>query len=216
MDPTPLERAIRSAKHVDQRVADVVLGVPRHEFVPDSMRVYARENRALPIGSGQTISQPSLVAVMVSLLNLHPDHTDLVLDVGCGSGYTSAILSKLAVRVVAVERIPSLAEDCANRLKRLNFNNINVVTALHDTLGYPEDAPYDAILVSAGAPEAPAALCRQLVPGGRMVIPIGDRLSQRIAVVRRGDQPTDLQTDYYQSCRFVPLIGPGAWPLGAD
>ena len=186
--------------------------VPREEFIKETMRAYAYHNRALPIGFEQTISQPSLVAVMISLMNLTPDMTGCVLDVGCGSGYTSAVLSKLAARVVAVERIPSLAEDCANRLKRLNFNNINVVTALRDTLGYPEDAPYDAILVSAGAPEAPAALCHQLAPGGRMVIPIGDRTSQRIAVVRRGDEPTDFQTDYYQSCRFVPLIGPGAWP----
>lgn len=211
-----LERAVRSANHVDERVADALLEVPRDQFVPNSMRSHACEDQALPIGSEQSISQPSLVAVMVSLLNLNPDRTDLVLDVGCGSGYTSAILSKLSGRVVAVERIDSLAAECANRLKRLRFNNVDVVTAPRNTLGYPERAPYNAILVSAGAPDAPESLCRQLVPRGRMVLPIGDRTHQQLAVVERGEQLGDLKTSFYQSCRFVPLIGPGAWPAEGE
>ena len=216
MTTQSLERAVRTAKHVEQRVADALLAVPREEFVPESMREYAYDNRALPIGSRQTISQPSLVAVMVSLMNLKPDLTDCVLDVGCGSGYTSAILSKLAARVVAVERIPSLAGECVDRLNRLGFNNVDVVAAPEDTLGYPERAPFDAILVSAGAPVAPDSLCQQLAHGGRMVIPIGDRFDQRLAVVHRGDQLGDFKTDFYQSCHFVPLIGPGAWPAEGD
>ena len=207
-----LERAVRSANHVDERVADAVLEVPRDQFVPNSMRSHACEDQALPIGSGQSISQPSLVAVMVSLLTLKPDRTDLVLDVGCGSGYTSAVLSKLSSCVVAVERIDSLAAECAARLKRLNFNNVDVVAAPCHTLGYPERAPYNAILVSAGAPDTPESLCRQLAPRGRMVLPIGDRTHQQLVVVQRGERPGDVETNFYQSCRFVPLIGPGAWP----
>ena len=206
-----LDRIIRTTPGVSETVATAMLEVPRHRFVPESMQEYAYVDSALPIGQGQTISQPSLVAVMISLLQIEPGMTAPVLDVGCGSGYTSAILSRIASKVIAVERVESLATECATRLRKLNFKNVEVVSALDDELGYPERAPYDAILVSAGAPNIPNSLTQQLAPNSRLVIPTGDRAAQRVTAVERQGESNDFATTYHQDCRFVPLIGPDAW-----
>ena len=206
-----LSQIVRSTAGVSDTVASALLEVPRLRFIPKSMQEHAFVDGALPIGESQTISQPSLVAVMISLLQIEPGRTGKVLDVGCGSGYTSAILSKLASHVVAVERIESLATLCDSRLKQLGFTNVEVVLAKDDELGHSDGAPYDAILVSAGAPYVPPSLSQQLAPDSRMVIPVGDRTAQRLAVVTRQGTSDEFVTTYHQGCRFVPLIGPDAW-----
>ena len=210
--PRSFERALSAVKGVDPRVVDAMLRVPREHFAPSVSRLTAYDDNALPIGGSQTISQPSLVALMISLLQLPDDRSATVLDVGSGSGYTSAILSRLAKRVVAVERVERLLEQSADRLHRLGYLNIDVVPADPRRLGFPERAPFDAILVSAGAPSVPGALLEQLAPGGMMVVPVGDRSSQQLAVVHRSVVHREFTTEYFNKCRFVPLIGPGAWP----
>ncbi len=203
-----IERAMRSRRDINPRVADIVLSVPRQEFVSARDRGQAKVDRALSIGKGQTISQPSLVAHMISELRLKDEHAR-VLDVGCGSGYQAAILSQLAERVVTVERIAELAEAAAERLSRLGCHNIDVVLASDDVLGYPLAAPYDAIIVGASAPKVPQSLVSQLKIGARMIIPIGPSRQQRLAIVTRTRDDFDVQ--YGVSCVFVPLIGPEAW-----
>ena len=220
-DPIPAEvsEQARFAEYLLARdgvrddVIDAMLAVPRHEFVQAKLRADAYEDIPLPIGNHGTISQPSLVAKMISMLEIGAGKAGTVLDVGSGSGYTSAILASLADHVVAVERVEALANQCAARLNRLGFTNIDVVNAKDDVLGYPDYAPYDAILVSAGAPDVPASLAAQLATGARMVIPIGERRSQRLATAtKHGDGPDQFNTTYSSDCRFVPLIGPEAWP----
>ena len=205
---TEIETAMRSRRDIDPRVIDAVLSVPREEFVnPDDLR-RAQSDRALSIGKGQTISQPSLVAHMISELRLTGNHSR-VLDVGCGSGYQAAILSRLVRQVVSVERIADLADAADERLSRLGYENIDVMLATDDTLGYPVAAPYDAIIVGASAPEVPSSLVSQLKIGARMVIPIGAGRQQRLAIVTRTQH--DYEVRYGVSCVFVPLIGPEAW-----
>ena len=210
--PRSFERALSAVKGVDPRVVDAMLRVPREHFAPSVSRLTAYDDNALPIGGSQTISQPSLVALMISLLQLPDDRSATVLDVGSGSGYTSAILSRLAEHVVAVERVERLLEQSADRLHRLGYLNIDVVPADPRRLGLPERAPFDAILVSAGAPSVPGTLLEQLAPGGMMVVPVGDRSSQQLAVVHRSVTHREFTTENSSKCRFVPLIGPGAWP----
>ena len=213
-DPTRIEfeNALRTSDDVTEQVVKAMLAVPREEFVDARFLADAYDDRPLPIGHRGTISQPSLVATMVSLLDLHNREAESVLDVGSGSGYTSAILAMLAKRVTAVERVDSLATQCEARLKRLGFNNVDVVIASEGILGFPERAPYDAILVSAGAPDVPKSLSEQLAPGARMVIPVGALHAQKIATVQRNLLPNDFTTTISTECRFVPLIGPDAWP----
>ena len=203
-----LEYALRSRRDIDPRVRDAVLNVPREEFVSPQDRNRAREDRALSIGLGQTISQPSLVAHVVSELRI-PRTTATVLDVGCGSGYQAAILSMLANQVITVERIAELADAARSRLTRLGYRNVEVVLASEDTLGHPAGAPYDAIIVGASVPDVPLSLVRQLKLDGRLVIPVGPRRRQRIATVTRNRVDFDVQ--YGVECVFVPLIGPEAW-----
>ena len=145
---------------------------------------------------------------MISELRLKDDSAR-VLDVGCGSGYQAAILSLLAQRVISVERIPDLADAAGGRLSRLGYDNVSVVTASGDTLGYPIAAPYDAIIVGASAPEVPSSLVSQLKIGARLVIPIGASRQQRLAIVTRTEDDYDVR--FSVSCVFVPLIGPEAW-----
>ena len=203
-----LERALRTRRDIDERVLNAMLNVPRHEFVLPSDLTRAAEDRALSIGSGQTISQPSLVGHMISKLNL-PAAGARVLDLGCGSGYQAAILSHLADEVFTVERIGELAEAAKSRLSRLGYANVHVEHASADVLGYPSAAPYDGIIVGAGVPKIPKSLIDQLKLGARMIIPVGTKTRQRVTTATR--KRTHVATDYGLECVFVPLIGPDAW-----
>ncbi|MBI2965126.1 MAG: protein-L-isoaspartate(D-aspartate) O-methyltransferase [Chloroflexi bacterium] len=192
----------------DERVIDAIARVPREEFVAPELRAQAYDDRALPAGSGQTISQPFIVATMTSAASVHS--TDRVLDVGTGTGYQAAVLSLIARKVVSVERVPWLAVTATERLRRLGYENVAIHLAKDDVLGWPDDAPYDAIVVAAGAPKVPEALIEQLAPGGRMVIPVGEPTRQELLVVRKAADGTWTSTDL-GPCAFVPLIGPGGW-----
>src|SRR3954465_5121263 len=191
----------------DARVLDAMRRVPRDAFVPPESHPAAYADRALPIGSGQTISQPYMVAVMTEALRL--TGSERVLDVGTGSGYQSAVLSRLAPRVITVERRPELAESARATLVTLGYTNVTVIAG-DGTLGSPEHAPFDAIVVGAGAPRVPAALKAQLaLDGGRLVIPVGRREYQTLHIVMR-DGDRYLET-LGSDCVFVPLIGAEGW-----
>ena len=191
----------------DLRVLDAFARVPRERFVPDDLRLFAYENRPLPIGYGQTISQPLIVALMTEALQLTGD--EKVLEVGSGSGYQAALLSLLAAEVVSVERIVPLAERAAATLAELGYHNVQVRVA-GEALGWPQEAPYDAIVVTAASPEVPRELLDQLALGGRLVIPVGGRDLQEL--VRIVKTPAGAQRHNLGPCRFVPLLGKGAWP----
>jgi protein-L-isoaspartate(D-aspartate) O-methyltransferase len=175
------DRATMVARHLASRhIADeLVLAamgtVPREDFLPDSLADFAYEDSALPIEAGQTISQPYVVARMIELLELQP--TDKVLEIGAGSGYAAAVLSRIASKVYAIERHKVLADQARTRLKNLGYTNVEIIHA-DGTLGWPDQAPYHAILISAGAPKVPEALKLQLTLGGRMVIPVGRDVHQ--------------------------------------
>lgn len=191
----------------DGRVLEAMRNVPREEFVEADARSAAYENRPLPIGYGQTISQPLIVAMMVQALLLKGD--EKVLEVGTGSGYQAAILSLLARQVVTVERLPELADAAAKRLNRLGYANVDV-HVVDDVLGWPEDGPYDAIVVAAAAPEVPLSLLNQLSQGGRLVIPVGGRNTQELVQIVKTAEGA--QRHNLGPCRFVPLLGRSAWP----
>jgi len=188
------------------RVLDAMRSVPRHAFLPDRLRGQAYTDQALPIGEGQTISQPYIVACMLAALQ--PTGKGRALDVGSGSGYQTALLSRLYEEVIGVERVVTLAEGAARRLEELGCANVRIVVA-DGTLGYEEGAPYDAIVVGAGAPEVPQPLVTQLAPGGRLVIPVGDRYLQRITTVTKGAHGAT--TEEGIGCVFVPLLGEHGW-----
>lgn len=189
-----------------RRVLDAIARVPREQFVPEELRVHAYDNRPLPIGYGQTISQPLIVALMTQALELVGD--ERVLEVGTGSGYQAALLSHLAGEVFSVERVAQLAQRAQRILGELEFSNVRVRVA-SDTLGWPEEAPYDAIIVTAGAPRVPQELLEQLAAGGRLVIPVGSRdLQELVRVVGGPEGPVMTNLG---PCRFVPLVGGGAW-----
>ena len=182
--------------------------VPRERFVPESARTHACSDHALAIGHGQTISQPYMVAVMTQALEL--EGGERVLEVGTGSGYQCAVLAELASEVFSVERIPELAEVARALLAELGYGNVRI-RAGDGTLGWPEEAPFDAIVVTAAAPETPPSLLAQLSPaGGRLVVPVGDRELQHLAVVER--HGTEYVTRASIACRFVPLVGEQGWP----
>ncbi len=196
-----LEREI-----VDKRVIEAMRRVPREDFVAPELYHAAYDNRPLSIGFGQTISQPFIVALMVQALELRG--YEKVLELGTGSGYEAAVLAELAAKVVTVEVIPELAESAKKVLDKLGYTNIEVHIA-EKTLGWPEGAPYDAIIVSAGAPTVPDVLLEQLAWNGRMVIPVGSRWQQdllKITKLKKGNRVENLG-----GCFFVPLIGEGAW-----
>jgi len=195
-----------SQKIQDKRVIEAMKRVPREAFVPPEHYHAAYEDRPLSIGFGQTISQPFIVALMVQALELKKN--ERVLELGAGSGYEAAILAELAKQVVTVEIIPELAKSAKKVLERLGYSNIEVHIGIR-TLGWPEGAPYSAIIVSAGAPHIPQALLEQLAFGGRLVIPVGSRWQQDLIKVtknKRGNKVENLG-----SCYFVPLIGEDAW-----
>jgi protein-L-isoaspartate(D-aspartate) O-methyltransferase len=192
----------------DERVLSAFARVPRERFVPLELVDQAYEDRALPIGEGQTISQPTMVAIMLEALELAGD--ERVLEVGTGSGYQAALLSLLAREVITVERIPELAATAANRLQMLGYDNVRVVVAGQE-LGWPEGAPYDGIVVAAGAPEPPPSLVEQLAPGGRLVVPAGAMRAQQLVRVTKREFGVTLER--LGACRFVPLIhADEGWP----
>lgn len=187
----------------DERVLEAMKRVPRHLFVPEAERAAAYEDCALPIGNGQTISQPYIVALMTQQLKLRP--TDRVLEIGTGSGYQTAILCAIAREVFSIERDPELAQAAARNLAQIGCHNVELYVG-DGSQGLPDMAPFDAILVAAGAPEVPAPLLAQLSPeGGRLVIPVGRQRGQRLELhVRDGDRWSKREL---AAVRFVPLIG---------
>jgi protein-L-isoaspartate(D-aspartate) O-methyltransferase len=190
----------------DQRVLAAMSRIPRELFVPPEGRPWAYEDRPLPIGGEQTISQPYIIALMTEALELTGRET--VLELGTGSGYQTAILAELAGQVVTVERLPALANSAREVLKSLGYTNIEIHMA-GETLGWEQGAPYDAILVTAGAPVVPADLLSQLAYGGRMIIPVGSRYMQELYKVTKRKDGNIIQN--LGGCRFVSLIGKNAW-----
>ena len=186
----------------DERVLAAMVRVPRELFVPGEDRERAYADQALPIGHGQTISQPFMVATICAALELRGG--ERVLDVGTGSGYQAAVLAELAAEVVTIERVAELAASARERLASAGYGRIEVRVG-DGTLGVPERAPYDAIAVAAAAPAVPESLYDQLVPGGRVVVPVGSRADQRLEIVVRG--PDGPQRRASVACRFVPLVG---------
>ena len=189
---------------------DAVARVPRELFVPEEIRRRAYDDNALPIAHGQTISQPTVVALMLTALELR--RTDRALEVGTGSGYQAALLAELVDRVVTAERIPALADSARDRLASLGYDRVSVVVA-EDAIGWEPGAPYHAIVVAAAAPKLLRGLMEQLAVGGRLVMPVGSLESQQLMKVTRSDDGFSVQT--LGACRFIPLIGEEAWPESA-
>ena len=185
----------------DLRVLAAMREVPRHEFVFESLQGDAYEDHPLPIGAGQTISQPYIVAIMLKHLDLQA--TDRILEVGTGSGYVAALLSRMCAEVYSMERHPQLAGSAESTLRQLGYSNVKI-TVGDGTQGWPEYAPYDAILVSAATAEMPPALFAQLREGGRMIVPVGSFISQELQLIRKvGGQ---VMAELLEGCRFVPLV----------
>lgn len=205
---------LRARRLTDERVLEAMAKVPRHLFVPQSQRRWAYDDGPLPIGFGQTISQPYMVARMTELLHLAP--TDRVLEVGTGSGYQAAILAELAAEVWTIERHAELARRAADLLQELGYGNVRVITG-DGSLGYPEAAPYDAIVVTAGAPAVPRSLRDQLGENGRMVIPVTEGYNEDLRLIERVAAPeSDPEACFRElsilACTFVPLIGKEGYP----
>ena len=201
-----VERQLRKRGLTDQRVLAAMLAVPRHEFLPPELAAGAYTDRPLPIGHGQTISQPFMVAAMAEALRLAGN--ERVLEIGGGSGYQAAVLSLLAREIHTIEMHQDLAEATAERLKRLGYANVYVHTG-DGSLGLPEQAPFDAILVTASAPDVPPPLVQQLAERGRLVIPVGNSDEQRLFHIEK--HGTDLTKRAMYHCRFVPLVGRYGW-----
>ena len=204
-----VERQLRQRGIRDERVLAAMLSVPRHEFVPPESAGEAYDDRPLAIGQGQTISQPFMVAAMAEALGL--SGSERVLEIGAGSGYQAAVLALLAREVQTVETQEALAIACRERLRRLGYNNVSVHVG-DGTLGWPDQAPFDAIVVTAAAPEIPPPLVAQLAEGGRLLLPVGTADEQRLLrVEKRGGEHS---TRPLHHCRFVPLIGQYGWKTG--
>lgn len=197
-----IDHDLRARGIADERVLQAMLRLPRQEFVPAAYRAQSYEDHPLPIGEGQTISQPYIVAIMLEALSLKP--TDTVLEVGTGSGYVTALLGELVACVVSVERFPALAAGSRRVLSSLGYKNVNVVVG-DGSLGFAAGAPYDAILVSAATAAVPPALPTQLRPeGGRMIIPVGPTDSQQLQLLRVLEGRVVVTP--CGACRFVPLV----------
>lgn len=190
----------------DVRVLEAMRRVPRHLFVDSSTQHSAYDDMALPIGQGQTISQPYMVAVMTELLELHGD--ERVLEIGTGSGYQAAVLSELSKEVYTIERIASLAEEAGERFLALSYDNIHIKVG-DGSLGWPEEAAYDRIIITAASPKIPEPLLEQLSIGGILVIPVGSRFSQQLLKIKKNEY--GLSEEYHTPCVFVPLIGEYGW-----
>ena len=201
-----IEKQLRRRGIQDAAVLAAMAAVPRHEFVSEDVRAHAYDDLPLPIGSGQTISQPYIVAAMTTALHLQPG--DRVLEIGTGCGYHAAVLSRLAKEVFTIERRPELAASASARLVRLGYSNAHVHCG-DGTLGLPEFAPFDAILVAAAAPAVPKTLLAQLAEGGRIILPVGGAEHQELQLIEKhGDT---FPTKMLEGCRFVPLLGYHGW-----
>ena len=195
-------RQLRARDIVDENVLRAMQHVPRELFVPESERPRAYDDAALPIGAGQTISQPYMVARICEALEVRPEHR--VLDVGTGSGYQAAVLAELGAEVVTIERIPQLAEQARAHLAAAGYDRVEVRVG-DGTLGVADRAPFDGIAVAAAAPGLPETLYEQLRPGGRLVVPVGGPRAQRLEVIVRS--PEGPAVVHSVPCRFVPLVG---------
>ncbi len=202
-----VEDQLRRRGIADERVLAAMGKVPREQFVPKRQRRFAYDDSALSIGEGQTISQPYMVAKMLELLACWPEHR--VLEVGAGSGYQAALLGELAAEVYAIEIIETLAERARQVLSRLGYENVNIVVG-DGTLGYPEAAPYDRIIVAAAAPQVPPPLVEQLAEGGRLVAPVGSR-GMQTCIVGNKKEDGKLHIEKSIGCVFVPLVGEHGW-----
>jgi len=201
---TMVERHIAGEDISDSAVLEAMRTVPRHEFVPTEHRGRAYANRPLPIGEGQTISQPYIVAYMTELLEL--DSGDRVIEVGTGSGYQAAVLAEIAKEVYTIEIIESLAESATARLDRLGYDNVEVKQG-DGYFGWPEHAPFDAVIVTAAAGHIPSPLVEQLKPGGRMVIPVGPVHAVQNLILVTKDRNGEVTTEQLLPVRFVPMTG---------
>jgi protein-L-isoaspartate(D-aspartate) O-methyltransferase len=201
-----IEHQLRKRGIKDEQVLEAMAQVPRHLFVDESIISRAYDDNALPIGDGQTISQPYMVALMTEMLAL--TGSERVLEIGTGSGYQACILARLAAEVYTIERIESLCLEAQSRFKALNIKNIHCILQ-NGSLGYPQAAPYDAIVVTAASPLIPEPMVNQLKVGGRLVIPVGDKFSQILYRVEK--KPDKIITTTSTPCVFVPLIGEYGW-----
>ena len=201
-----VEKQLRRRGIEDPSVLAAMLAVPRHEFVPQELRTKAYDDMPLPIGGGQTISQPYIVAAMTSALRLQS--TDRALEIGTVCGFQAAVLSLLAEEVLTIELRPELASAASQKLTSLGYNNVHVHCG-DGTLGLPEFAPFDAILVAAAAPASPEPLLAELAEGGRMIIPIGDADNQELRLIEKHAGAFSIKI--LEGCRFVPLVGHHAW-----
>ena len=202
----------RRYRIVDPHVLRAMSEVPRHLFVQEHLVRQAYSDFALPIGSEQTISQPFVVARMSEYLS--PDPGSSVLEIGTGSGYQTAILATLARVVYSIERVAHLARTATEKIRQLGFSNVTI-QVFDGTVGYTQAAPYDRILVTAGAPHVPSALLQQLAPGGRLVIPEGDQREQRLVVYDKSSAG-DVTRTLGESVAFVPLVGRDGWALSSS
>ncbi len=198
---------LRARGIVDERVLTAMASVPRERFVPAAERDLAYADQALPIGAGQTISQPWMVAFMTQLLD--PPEGSRVLEIGTGSGYQAAVLAEMGCDVLGIERLPELAESARERLDALGCGNRVEIRVADGSLGMPDKAPWSRIIVAAAAPDVPDALADQLGDGGRLVIPVGGRWEQDLLLVER--RAGQLVTTNHGPCVFVPLRGAGGW-----
>ena len=205
---TMVDRHIKPRGIDDPQVLAALLKVPRHLFVEDALRGQAYGDYALPIGDKQTISQPYIVALMTAALKLKKD--DRVLEIGTGSGYQTAVLAQMVSRIFSIERLPLLARRARKILDGISCAHVQIRVG-DGTLGWPEEAPFDAIIVTAGAPKVVEIYYRQLAPGGRLVIPVGGAGGQQLRRVTRINAEENREENLVD-CRFVPLIGSGGWP----
>ncbi len=203
---TMIEYQLRRRGLRDERVLEAMLRVPRHEFVSASYLHAAYEDRPLPIGETETISQPYIVAAMTQAVEVHPG--DRALEIGTGSGYQTALLAQLGAKVYSVERSPQLAEAARARLARLGVSSVEVLLG-DGSEGYAPEAPYQVIVVTAAAPNVPQPLLDQLAEGGRMVIPVGDQFHQVLVLISKEKESVSRRT--LDACQFVPLIGKHGW-----